>query len=367
MRCFHRASIFAVVAFSTAATSVRADSIKLDSGKVIEGSIVTETSAVVQLAVGGAVLTIPRAKITAINKGTEEATSAAATLEELVSLETKGLWPDLYEAATRLLSRETSNTVAIEKRKLAAEKIRESLGGKRVEELVRDRKFDEAITTLTEQIRRSGLASRGAGAVGRRALAEVYLSRARFRLRDSLDSHVPLSEARKARELDPSTPGLDSVEAMAQMNLHNFDQAIPLLERAARAEPANYGLRISLIKCYREKGDFSKILQIYETAPSEADANAARWPEVRTILAETYLKRATELADQGAKAQAAAAYEKYLDFSERTADDLRDAATFFERIGDYERAKSVRSERARPRGGESRVTTGTMPTSPLRR
>jgi len=358
---------FGALAAMSVALAARADSIKLDSGKTIEGTVVTETSGVVQIAVGGATLTIPRSRIAAVTKGAAEPSLAGAgALAQLETLETKGQWPDLYEAATRLLTTQTSNPVALEKQKLAADKIRESLGGKAIAELVRGRRFDEAITTLTERLRKSGLSTRGAGAVGRRALAELYVGSARIHLRNSQDGHVPLGEARKARELDPSTPGLDYVEGMAQMNLHNFDPAIALLERAARAEPANFGITLQLMTCYREKGDFARLVGLIEATAAETSASARSWPEVREIVAAAYGQVAAQLADQGRKAEAAAAYEKRLAFCERTAEDLREAAAFFERLGDYERAKALRSERPRPKVVETQ-TTGSLTSPRLRR
>jgi len=357
----------AALVLSMVALAVPADSIKLDSGKVVEGAIVTETSGVVQVAIGGAVLTIPRNKIVAISKGGADATSGTATLEQLQTLELKGQWADLYEAATRVLSRETSNPVAVEKQKLAADKIREDLGWKKIAELVRDRKFDEALTTFSEQFRRSGLSSRGAGAVGRRALAELYLGSAQLHMRASLDGHVPLNEARKARELDPSTPGLDYVEGLAQVSLHNFDQAIVLLERALRADPRNFGIWFQIMTCHHEKGDFERVVRMCEAASAETSASAKTWPEVRAMIAEAHGLMAGQLADQGKKAQAAAVYEKRLAFSERTAEDLRDAAAFFERIGEPERAKALRSERPQPRRADTRTTSGTLIGPGLRR
>jgi len=351
---------FAMFLFSMITGAVPADSIKLDSGKTIEGTVVSETSSVLEIAVGGTVLKIPRSKITAISKTAVEATSSTVTVEQLEKLETKGQWADLYEAATGVLSRDTSNTVAAEKQKLAAQKIRESLGGKRIAALVRENRFDEAITTLTEQLRRSGLASRGAGAVGRRALAEIYLASARVHLNTSLDGHDPLNEVRKARELDPSTPGLNYYEGKAQMSLHNYDHAIPLLERAVHADPKNFRICLELISCYREKGEFARIVEICERSPAETLASAKRWPEVRSQFAEAYLSLATQSADKGAKAQAAAAYEKYLTFSDRSAETLRKAAAFFERIGDPERAKAILGERPGPRPAEGTGTTVTV-------
>jgi len=363
------AMIFMSVMLLSAALggTARADSIKLDSGKVLEGSIVAETSATVQIAVGGTVLTIARTRIAGVSRAAPETTSPTATLEQLEALETKGAWADLYEAAAGILSRDTSNTVAIERQKLAADKIRESLGGKKLQELVRERKYGEAMAFLTEQYRRSGLSARGAGAVARRALAELYLGSAEYRLRRSLDGHLPLSEARKARELDPSTPGLDYIEGRAQMNLHNFDQAAVLLERAAQADPRNFGIRLQLLKCYRQNGDFLKIVRTYEGAPTETSASAIRWPEVRNTISEAYLQVAVRMADKGTTTEAAAAYEKHLIFCDRTADDLRDAASFFERIGDSRRAKALREERPRAVAGETSATTDTSRRFPPRR
>lgn len=333
---------------------VHADSLTLDSGRVLEGTIVSETDQAVRIRVGGMVVTIPRGKVVALSRTTPETTTGTATLERLESLEVKGLWADLYEAASDLLNRDPKNPIAAKKRELAASKIREALGGKKVAALVRERKFAEAITFLTEQIRRSGFASRGAGAVGRRALAELYLASAEVRMRTSLDGHAPLREARKARAIDPATPGLDYTEGMAQMKLHNFKEAAALLERAARAEPDNFGVCLQLIRCYRETGDSHKIVAICETASEKANASAKRWPEVRRILADAHAQEAFRLADRGTTAQAAAVYEKFLNFGERTSDRLRDAVAFYERVGDLERAKATRAERL---GGQRPLST----------
>ena len=342
---WHPVHTLAVLVLWAAASAVCADSLTLDSGKVLEGKIVSETDHAVQIDVGSMVVTIPRSKIVAATRSATEATTGAAALEHLGSLEAKGLWPDLYEAASDLLLRDPKNLAVTKKRELAESKIRERLGDKKVAALVRERKFDEAIAFLSKQIAQSGLASRGAGAVARRALAELYLASAEARMRTSSDGHVPLLEARKARELDPGTPGLDYTEGMAQMKLRNFKEAIGLLEGAARADPDNFGIRLQLIQCYRETGDSAKIVATYEAAPKKAEASAERWSEVRRMLAEAHVQVALRLADQGTTAQAAAAYDKFLSLSERTPEQLRDAVAFFERVGDFERAKEIRAKR----------------------
>ena len=352
--------------FSILTITALADAVKLDSGKTIEGRVVMETSVSVQIAVGGATLTIPRGKIASISKADAAPSSGPATLEQLQTLETKGLWPELHEAATRLLGHETSNTVAVEKQKLASDRIRETFGWKKISELVRDRKFDEAIATLTERLRQSEFAAPGVAAVGRRALAELYVANARYQMRSSPDAHILLNGARKARELDPSTPGLDYVEGIAQMNLHNFDPAAALLERAAHAEPKDFGICIQLMNCYREKGDFGRIVGLCEAAAAETSASARNWPEVRALVADAYAQVAVQLANQGKKTEAAAVYEKHLRFSDRTADDLRAAAAFFERLGDFERARTVRNERPQPRT-ETRPTISPLITPKFRR
>jgi tetratricopeptide (TPR) repeat protein len=360
--------LLVALALGAVASVGQADSIKLTSGKVLEGTIVSESDSGVQISTGGVVLTIPRSRIAAITRATVEATTdTAGAVERLGDLEAKALWPDLYEAATAILSRDTSNTAAAQKQKLAADKVRESLGMKQIADLVRQRKFDEAITSLTEQIHRSGLGSRGAGAVGRRALAELCLGAAEYRMRMSLDGHAPLADARKARELDPTTPGLDYFEGMAQMKLHNFDQAIELLERAARADPRNFGICIQLMDGYRQKGDFVKTVLLCEAALAETSASVEQWPEVRATVVEAYLQMALQLAGQRKTAQAAAAYEKCLRFSDRTPEQLRDASVFFERIGDLERARTVRSEKPRPRPVETRPTSATISVTGPRR
>jgi len=357
--CF--VSLLAALVFSiTVLRVVQADSIKLDSGKVLEGTITSDSSQSVQINMGGALLTFPRGKVVAVNRTTPpERSTGTTSLERLQALEAKGAWPDLYEAATGILTRDTSSTEAVKKRDLAAEKIRESLGSKKVVELARQRKFEEAITYLTDQYYQSGLSLRPAGAVAKRALAELYVDGADFRMHQSLDGHGPLADCRKARELDPSTPGLDFAEGSAQMKLRDFDRAVPLLEKAARAEPNDLGVRFQLMQCYREKNDFEKIVRTFEDAPAEVKRDAERFPEVRAMLAEAYLLVASSLAEQK-KTAAAAAYEKHLRFCERTANDLREAAAFFERIGDPERARKIRLERPAKRGAETRYTTRTM-------
>jgi len=347
----HRKAVLAAaVAFAAISAFGRADSITLDSGKVIQGTIVRETDKAVEISAGGITVTIPRVRVKEVVRSAERPTTKTVTLDELESLELKGLWPDLYEAATELLRREPKNTVAAEKQKLAAKKIRESLGEKKIAQLCRDRKFDEAIALLTNNLRRSGLLSRGAGAVGKRALAELRLAKARYLLHSSTDGHKPLAEARKARKLDPTTPGLDYIEGWAQMNLHDFNQAIRLLERAERADPENFGIRILLMRCYKRTGNFLKIVLAYESAPADFGAAARRWPEIRRILRDAYLQMALRSADRGTTAQAAAAYEKYLDFCEPTLANLRDAIDFFKRIGDRERAARLRREGLRAIG-----------------
>jgi len=370
VRPMHRSqclSLLAVFCLLMSAAVTGADSIKLTSGKVLEGTIVGESDSGVQITAGGVSLTIPRSRIAAITRAAAPATTdTAGATDRLGDLETKGLWPDLYEAATAMVSRDTSNTAAAEKQKLAADKIRESLGMKPIVELVRQRKFDEAITSLTDQIQHSALGSRGAGAVGRRALAELYLGAAEYRMRLSLDGHAPLADARKARELDPTTPGLDYAEGMAQMKLQNFDQAADLLERAARADPRNFGICIQLMECYRRKGDFVRTVLMCEAAPAETSASVEQWPEVRALVTQAYLQMAQQSAGEGKAAQAAAAYEKYLRFSDRTPEQLREASEFFRRIGDSDRARTVRNERPRPRMAESPTTGTTVVTAPLR-
>jgi len=166
MRCSLNLTAFVALFLLILTFPVSADTVKLDSGKTIEGRVVSETSVTVQIAVGGATLTIPRGKVVSISKADVAPSSGPATLEQLQTLETKGLWPELYEAATGVLARETSNTVALEKQKLASDRIREAFGWKKITELVRDRKLDEAITTLTERLRAWCGRCRAAGAGG---------------------------------------------------------------------------------------------------------------------------------------------------------------------------------------------------------
>ncbi|MCX8035574.1 MAG: hypothetical protein N3D11_00690 [Candidatus Sumerlaeia bacterium] len=330
-----------------AVAAVFGDLITLDSGKTIEGTIVAESELALQVRVGGATVTVPRSKIVSISKTSAATTPATATIsiERLQGLELKGDWPALYEAATAILAVETSHPIALDKQKAAALKIRESLGMAQITELVRGRKFDDAITTLTERIRLSGLSSRPAGAVGRRALAELYLGRAEYRLRQSGEAHGPLADARKARELDPTTPGVDYLEGMAQMRLRNLDLAAGLLERALRAEPHNFGVLMQLMQCYRAKGDHGRVAMLYEAAPKDADAAAERWPEVREALADAFLQIAARLARESKRAEAGAVYEKYLKFADPTPSVLRDAAAFYEQIGDRERARALRTQK----------------------
>ena len=61
------------------------------------------------------------------------------------------------------------------------------------------------------------------------------------------------------------------------------------------------------------------------------------------MLAEAYEKVALQLADQKTTAQAAAAYEKYLNFGNPTPEQLREAVAFFRRVGDQEREQAVRT------------------------
>ncbi len=323
------------------------DLVTLDSGKTIEGTIVGESESALQVRVGAATVTVPRSKVVSISKTSAASASATSTIsiERLQDLEWKGDWLALYEVAAAILAVETSHPVALDKQKAATLKIREALGMAQIAELVRGRKFDDAITTLTERIRLSGLSSRPAGAVGRRALAELYLGRAEYRLRQSGEGHGPLADARKARELDPTTPGLDYLEGMAQMRLRNLDLAAGLLERALRADPHNFGVLMQLMQCYRAKGDHARVAMLYEAAPKDADAAAERWPEVRETLAEAFLQIAARLAREGKAAEAGAVYEKYLKFADPTPDVLRDAAAFYEQIGDRERARALRGQK----------------------
>lgn len=353
----------AVLLFAAISPGAWPDAIKLDSGKTIEGTVVQETSGVLQVNAGGVTIRIPRARIVSITASESRATTGAVEVERLDELEKKGLWSDLYDAAGALLVRETSNTVALDKQRLAAGKIREALGGKGITELARQGRFDEAITSLTERLREIPLGGRAASTVGRRFLAEIYLARARNQMANSLEGHVPLTDARKARELDPSSPDVDYVEGTAQMKLQNFDQAAALLERAIRAARVkDFRSQIQLMTCYRHRGDFDKILRLCDAATTEAVAAAETWPEVRAMLGEASLYMARQWAAQGKTTEAAAAYEKYLSFSERTPEQLHEVSAFFERIGNRERAQSVLTEHPRVRSGASGDTTVTLTT-----
>ena len=339
------------------ASAALADSVTLKTGKVLEGRILSETPEAVAIDVEGMTLTIARNKIASIDKSVAKAPDAATTgpaaIERLEALELEGRWPELYEAAAAVLRADPTHAIAAKKKTLAEGKIRDALGGKRVDDLVRERRFDEAIAFLTERLRLSERKGREVEAVGRRALAAIHLEHAEARMRTSLDGHVPLAEARKARELDPTAPRLDCVEGMAQMKLHHFEEAAALLERAARADPENFGIRLPLMQCYDYLGRHEKIVATLEAAPVEARASADRWPEVRDVAARAYLRVALEAADRGTTPPAAAAYEKYLSFTERTPDHLRDAIRFFEHVGDRQRAQAIRDERLRgtPTGG----------------
>jgi len=150
------------------------------------------------------------------------------------------------------------------------------------------------------------------------------------------------------------------------MNLHNFDQAATLLERALRAEPKDFGICIQLISCYRENGEYGRIVSLCEASAAETSASARIWPEVRALISDAYARVALQLADQGRKSEAAAFYEKHLRFCDRTAEDLRAASAFFERLGDFERARAIRNERPQPRT-ETRVTSSPLTISKFRR
>lgn len=357
-RWSHPRIAFVLALFAMIGTAVSSDSVTLKTGKVLEGTIVSETNEAVEIEVGGMTLKIARSKVASIDRVAangqgDSLTTGAAALERLEALELESKWADLYEAAVDLLRGDPKNAVAAKKKELAQGKIREALGGARVAEFVRERRFDDAIAFLTERLRSSDLQGRGAGAVGQRALAELHLAKAEAQMRVSLDGHAPLAEARKARELDPTAPRLDFIEGMAQIKLHHFKQATELLESAAKADPDNFGIRLPLMQCYDQSGDHTKIVQTFEAAPDEARASADRWPEVRRILAKAYMQVAIEAADKGTTPQAAVAYDRYLSFTERTPDDLRGAIRFFERVGDFERAQAVREERLRGAEPES--------------
>lgn len=357
-------SVYLLAAASlTLAMVAAADSVTLKTGKTIEGQITEETAEAVKIDAGGMLLTLNKSRIESISRSAVSENAPPTNVpsaQDLEATESRGDWPGLYEAAVERLKANPKDKTAAEKRDRAATEIRKTFDEERVAKLVLERKFDEALKVLDEAIRKSGLSSRPAGAVGNRARAELYLKRAEYQMHITKAMKTPLKYIQEARELDPETPRLDYLEGRVFYTMRNFDRATLLLERAAKATPDDHYVLQLLMICYHENGQYAKVAKVYDSAPELVDTIAARTPEVRTLLTGTYSRLAMQRAEDGATSAACAAYETYLRFTERTFDQLREAETFYTKMGDAKRAEATRDERfgrLQPAGAETPAAT----------
>jgi tetratricopeptide (TPR) repeat protein len=85
------------------------------------------------------------------------------------------------------------------------------------------------------------------------------------------------NEIEAARALDPSSPGLDSVEGMILLALNQDEEAIEFLSRAVEREPGDSRSWLAMGKIFYRRGMLEKAADAFSKATTADSKNAEAW------------------------------------------------------------------------------------------